>query len=117
VQAFAGVADQRGQPLFDVEMHIFQVERPFKLAGFDLTGDGFHAADDVGQIAGADDALPGQHLGVGERTANVLAPHALVKIDRGRVAFDEIGNRLGEASGPSVLRGVGGHVFGLEWGS
>ena len=59
--------------------------------GLDLALHGFHAADDVVQVAIADDALFGEHFGVGERAANVLAPHALVEIDRGGVAFDEVG--------------------------
>jgi hypothetical protein len=117
VQALAGVANERGQALLDVEVHILEVDRPFELAGLDFFGDDGHAALDVGQVGGGDDALFGQHAGVGERTADVLAPHALIEIDRGGVAFDEVGNRLGEASGPSVLIGVGGHVFGLESGN
>jgi hypothetical protein len=36
VQALAGVADQRGQALLDVEVHVFVVERPVELAGFDF---------------------------------------------------------------------------------
>jgi hypothetical protein len=102
VQALAGVADQRGQALLDVEVHVFEVERPFELAGLDFLGDDGHAALDVGQVGGGDDALFGQHAGVGQRAADVLAPHALVEIDRGGIAFDEIGNRLGEASGPGI---------------
>ena len=75
-----------------------------------------HAALDVGQVGGGDDALAGQHAGVGQRATDVLAPHALVEIDRGGVAFDEIGNRFGEAAGPNLLIGVGSHDCGLEWG-
>jgi hypothetical protein len=36
VQALAGVANQRGQALLDVEVHVFEVELPFEAAGFDF---------------------------------------------------------------------------------
>ncbi len=103
VQALAGVADQGSEALFDVEMHVFQVERPFELAGFDLLPDPGHAPFDVGQVLGGDDALPGQHSGVGQGGADVLAPHALVEIHGGGVTLDQVGNGLGEAAGPGVL--------------
>ena len=112
VQALAGIADERGQALFDIEVHVFEVERPCELARLDFLGDDGHAALDVGQVGGGDDALLRQHPGVRQRAADILAPHALVEVDRSGVAFDEIGNRLGESSGPSVLCGVGCHKMG-----
>ncbi len=36
VQALAGVAHQFGQALFDVQVHVFQVEQPFEAAGVDF---------------------------------------------------------------------------------
>ncbi len=39
VQAFAGVADQRGQPLLDIQVHVFQVQRPDEFAADDLVLD------------------------------------------------------------------------------
>jgi hypothetical protein len=51
---------------------ILEVERPFELAD-SIFGDDGHAALDVGQVGGGDDALFGQHAGVGQRTADVLA--------------------------------------------
>jgi hypothetical protein len=109
VQAFSRVADERGQALLDVQVHVLQVERPFEPAGFDLALHGFHAALDVDQVARADDALPGQHPRMRQRAADVLPPHAPVEIDRGRIALDEIGDGLRESSGPGVLCGAGSH--------
>src|SRR6185369_17266872 len=37
-----------------------------------------------------------------------------VEVDRGRIAFDEIGDRFREAAGPGVLIGVGSHDSALE---
>ena len=66
MQALAGVADEGGQALFDIEVYVFQVERPVELARFDFFRDDRHAALDVGQVGGGDDALFGQHAGVGQ---------------------------------------------------
>jgi hypothetical protein len=61
-------------------VHVFQVELPFEGAGFDLSArDLRHAALDVGQVGGADDALRGQHLGVRQAAGDVGLPQALVE--------------------------------------
>ena len=39
VQPLAGVADQGGEAFFDVQVDVFQVERPFELAGADFVQD------------------------------------------------------------------------------
>ena len=66
MQALAGIADQRGEPLFDVEVDIFGVEIPGEFALFDLVGDLRHAGLDLAQILSPDDALCGQHSGMGQ---------------------------------------------------
>ncbi len=106
VQALARVAHQFHQALFDVQVDVFQVEQPLERAGVDFGQDLGHAALDVGQILGADDALGGQHVRMRERALDVVARQALVEIHGRRVAFDEFGNRLGEPGGPG-LRLVG----------
>ena len=97
VQALAGIADEGGEALFDIQVHIFVVQIPTEFAAFDFAGDLRHAAFDRGQIGGADDGLPGQHPGMGERAADVLRGHALVKKYRGRVTLDQVRDRFGEA--------------------
>ena len=106
MQTLAGVADQRGQALLDIQMNVFKVERPDKAPRFNLRCYQTHAALYFGQILGRNDCLFRQHPCVGERAANILPPHALVEIDRGGVAFDQIGHRFGETAGPSVLRSL-----------
>ena len=100
VQALAGVADQFRQAFFDVQVHVFQVEQPLELAGFDLAADLGHAALDFGAVLGTDDALGGQHFGVGERTLDVEQGQALVEEDGRGVALDEVGDGFGEAGRP-----------------
>ena len=74
MQAFAGIADERGQALFNVEMNVFKIKRPDEFAGFDFCRNLRHAPFDVSQIGGGDDVLARQHVGVCERAANILTP-------------------------------------------
>jgi hypothetical protein len=46
VQPLSGIADQRGQPLLDVEVHVLEVGRPRKLPALDLCLDRIEAALD-----------------------------------------------------------------------
>jgi hypothetical protein len=73
VQALAGVADQRGEALLDVEMHVLVVERPLELLGLDLLLDGGHAALDGGEVVGADDAPAGPACGRGRASRGCRA--------------------------------------------
>ena len=114
VQTLAGIAHQFGQALFDVQVHVFEVEQPLELPGFDLAADLGHAALDVGAVLRADDALRGQHLGVGQRALDVEQRQALVEEYGGGVALDEIGNGFGEAGRPGF--GFFGQLCGHDGG-
>ena len=96
VQALARIAHKLGQARFDVQVHVFEVELPLKSARFDFLGDLRHAALDIGQVAGADDVLRGQHLGVGQRALDVGLPQAFVKEHAGGVALDQLAHGLRE---------------------
>ena len=100
VQAFAGVAGELGQAGFDVEVHVFQIELPFKRARFDLAAHLGQTALDGGVVVGADDALGGQHLGVGQAAGDVGLPEAFVKEDAGGVALDQLAHGLREKGRP-----------------
>ena len=118
VQALAGVADERGQALLDVEMHVFEIELPSNLPdSISPTPASCRVRCRRGPCAAMMPCFAS--ILARQRAADVLAPHALVEIDRGRVAFDEVGHRLGEASGPGVLRGVvlarDEWEIGLKW--
>ncbi|MCY1530450.1 hypothetical protein D9M68_656360 [compost metagenome] len=106
MQALARVAHQFNQAFFDVQVHVFEVQQPLEAAGVDFGQDLGHAALDVGQVLGADDALGGQHVRVRERALDVVARQALVEIHGRRIALDEFGNRFREPGGPG-LRLVG----------
>jgi hypothetical protein len=51
---------------------------------------------------GADDALRGQHLGVGQRALDVGLPQALVEEHAGGVALDQVAHRLGKQGRPGL---------------
>ena len=70
MQAFTGVAHQRGEPFFNIEMHILKFEQPLE-----ITTDYFvfylrEPAVDVTQILSADVARR-QHLRMGPRALNI----------------------------------------------
>ena len=102
VQALAGVAHELGQARLDVQMHVFEVELPFERAGFDLGGDLRHAGFDGFVVGAGDDALRGEHVGVGQRAGDVGQPQALVKKHAGGVAFDQVAHRFGEQGRPGL---------------
>ena len=120
MQPLARIANQAGQAMFDIQVHIFQIERPGKAAAFDFLRNLCHAAFDVGQVLGADDVLTGQHARMRQRTADILPPQALIEIDRGGIAFDQIGHGFVKTASPSIGRGglglfVAGHGGGRQW--
>jgi hypothetical protein len=102
VQSLAGVAHQLGQSRFNVQMHVLQVQLPFKAASFDVLNNLGHPALDVGVVLRADDALGRQHLGVGQRAGDVGAPQALVKENAGGVALDQLAHGFGKERGPGL---------------
>ena len=102
VQALARITHQSGQARFDVQVHIFQVQLPSKSAGFDLLGDLRHAALNVGQVAGTDDVLSGQHLSVGQAAGDVGLPQAFVKEHAGGVALDQLAHGFRKERRPGL---------------
>jgi hypothetical protein len=66
VQALAGIAHQFGQAAFDVQVHVFKIELPFKLTSSDFIENLFHAAVNGLQIGSGNNALLSQHGGMGQ---------------------------------------------------
>ncbi len=102
VQTLACVADEFNQTFFDVQVHVFQVQRPVELAILDFLQNPGHAALDVAQVCGADYADRRQHVGVSQRALDIELGHALIEIDRCGIAFHQIRDRLGEAGRPGL---------------
>ena len=73
MQSFARVADQLGQSLFDIQMDIFEIERPDKFVAFDFATDGRHPVFDRSEIRGRKHAHRREHPRVRQRTRNVDA--------------------------------------------
>ena len=90
MQALAGVAHQLRQARLDVQVHVFQGQFPFEPAIGDLLPYLRHAALDVCQVCGADDALRGQHVGVRQAARDVGVGQAFVEEHAGRVALHQL---------------------------
>ena len=64
MEAFAGFADERGEPPLDVEMHILRLDRPLERAGADFVTDLRKPAFDVREVARRQYAAGSQHARV-----------------------------------------------------
>ena len=100
VQALAGVADQIGQALLDIQMNVFEFDAPFELIALDLFANLLQAALDVRQIDCADDAALMQHRCVRERALDVCERESAIEADRCRVTQHEIRHRFVESARP-----------------
>ncbi len=102
MQSLARVADQLGQSLFDIQMDIFEIERPDELVAFDFAADGRHAVFDRSEIRGRKHAHRGEHPRMRQRTRNIDSGETAIEVYRCGVALDQIGNGLAEAPGPAL---------------
>ncbi len=106
MQPLAGVADEIGQPLLDIQMHVLEFELPVELATLDLVADLRQPTLDRCEIIRADDLRAGQHRGVCERSFDVRECQSLIEAHRRGVAQHEIGHRFVETAGPrAAFRG------------
>ena len=111
MQPLAGVADEIGQPLLDVEVHILELEFPRKLASFDIRPDLRQATLDRCEIILGDDLRAGQHRGMGERPFDIRKGKAVVELHRRGVAQHKVGYRFLETAGP----GAAFQAQGIGW--
>jgi hypothetical protein len=111
MQPLSGVADQRGQPRLDIQVHVLELELPLEAAGLDLGNDLRHAAPDVGQVLRRDHPLRGQHRGMRQAALDIRAPQALVEAHARGIALHELAHRFAEQRGPGLLL-VGQGVLG-----
>ncbi|MNF41635.1 hypothetical protein D3C84_226630 [compost metagenome] len=84
-------------------MHVFQVDAPVELAGFDFALDLAQAVDDAVAFGVGQHADLGQHGRVGDGAHDVVAVQALVEFDGGGEAGDEGVDRLAEAAAPGLI--------------
>src|SRR5262249_14990366 len=102
VQPLAGIAGERGEALFDVEVHVLGVERPGELAGGDLLADLRQALLDRLQVAPGENAARSQHPRVRQRRRDILLGQPLIERYGSREALDLLVNGLREAAGPGL---------------
>lgn len=97
MEAFAGIARQLGQAALNVQMNVFQINRPFKLAVLNFGQNGLHSLLDGLEIRLRKNACGAEHVGMSQRAFNIKGCQTLVEVNRRGIAFDEIGDRLGES--------------------
>jgi hypothetical protein len=111
VQALPRIADERRQPLLDVEMDVLEVARPGEISTLDFVLDGREAALDRREILGTQHAGRREHPGVRERALDVDGREPAIEVHRRRVALDERRNGLGEPARPGFGAGGGRGVL------
>ena len=106
VQAPGGRPDELGEPALDIHVDVLERAREFEGPRLDFARDLVQAARDGLGVLRRDDALLGEHGGMGLGAGDVLAPQGLVEIDGGvDLLHDRVG-ALTEASPPHAV----GHV-------
>ncbi|MCY1427299.1 hypothetical protein D9M71_431400 [compost metagenome] len=103
MQLLAGDADAVGQACFDVHVHVFQVDAPVEVAGFDFALDLLEAVDDGVALGVGQHADLGQHGGVGDGAHDVVAIEALVEVYGSGETGDEGVYGLAEAAAPGLV--------------
>ena len=114
MQPLAGIAEQVGEALLDIQMHILQIDRPGELFPADLPEDRVHAAFDVGKILGREHADRVQHARVGQRSSDIEPREALVELHRRGIALHQFRDRLAEPAGPDFAGVVRRFFLGLH---
>ena len=109
VQPLAGVADEIGQPLLDVEVHVLELEFPRELASFDLADRICAKPRSIAARSSLEMMLRArEHRGMGERPFDIRERQPVVEPHRRGVAQHEVGHRFLESTRPgAAFRGQG----------
>ena len=83
MEPLAGIADLSGEKALHIHVDILVVLRQLRLTGFDVLEHLLESRRNGRRILPGDDALLGQHGGVGQGAHNVLLVHPAVKLDGG----------------------------------
>ncbi len=97
-------ADDLGQPALDIEMDVFEGAAEGEGSGLDFRGNLAEPAIDGLGILGGDDALLGQHCGMGARSGQILSGQPFVEFDGGVYLLHDGGRSLLEAAAPHCVR-------------
>src|SRR5690606_2039016 len=96
-------ADAVGQTRLDAHVHVFQIDAPVELSGFDLALDLLQTVDDGVTLGHGQHARLLKHGGVGDRTHDVVTVQTLVEVDGGGETGDEGIDGLAEAAAPGLV--------------
>ena len=110
MQFLARFPDQRCQSCLDVHVYIFQADRPFKFALFDVVFDLIQALQDGIALTRADHFDLFQHTCMRTRALDVVAIQASVKSHGSGKSLNKGIGRFGESTAPGfVAAGIFGH--------
>ena len=104
VELLAHLAEPGGEPGLDGHVDVFQGRVELELFGLDLPADFRKPRHDLVPFRHGDDALPGQHAGVGHGAGDILAGQAPVKAQGGGEILHRLVGFAFETSAPGFLR-------------
>ena len=102
VELAADVADAVDQRPLDVHVDVFQLVAEREVAGGDLLADLLQAGDDLVPLVVGEDADLGQHVGVGDRAADVVGVEPAVEAHAFGELLDAAVRRLVEHTAPRL---------------
>ena len=103
MQPFAGIADKRGETFLDIEMHIFQFQKPDEVTAADFVANSAQAGFDGSQIIRIDNARAREHPCVSKRTLDVIFRQSAVKANRCGITLHQFRDRLIAAGAEQLL--------------
>jgi len=116
VQLLARVADVCRERGLYVHVHILQGDGPVEAPGLDALAHALEAGNDRIPLLAGQDALTGQHGGVGDGALDVVRIEPAVEVHRGGECLDEGVRGLVEAPRPGLVGGsLVGHCNPGRW--
>ena len=99
----ADVADPLDERPLDVHVDVFQLLAELELAGGDFVADLLEAGDDLVPLVVGQDAHLGEHVGVGDRAADIVGVQAAVEAHAFGELLDATVRRLVKYSAPRLI--------------
>ena len=103
VELAADVADPLDQRPLDVHVDVFQLLAELEAAGGDFVADLLQAGDDLVALVVGQDADLGEHVGVGDRAADVVGVEPAVEAHAFGELLDAVVHRLVKYTAPRLI--------------
>ena len=103
VELAADVADAVDEGPLDVHVDVFQLLAELELAGGDFVADLLQAGDDLVPLVVGEDAHFGEHVGVGDRAADIVGVEPAVEAHAFGELLDTAVRRLVKHTAPGLV--------------